>query len=240
MPRLPCLRCCSSSRTIETNASSTDGAAHRDPLDRVARLRRAHRAPSLRASSTLAHRDAQHPAEVADARRRRAACAAARPRRRRARARRSITASARAVDDLLGRADREQLAAEDERQPVAALGLVHVVRGHEHGRALVRDAVDLIPELAPADRVDARGRLVEEQQRRLVDRRAGQRDALLPAARERAGDLVAPIAQARSAPAPLRCARAWASCGHVVDAAVEVAGSPQTVRSSYRLKRCVM
>jgi hypothetical protein len=56
--------------------------------------------------------------------------------------------------------------------------------------------MDLVPELPAADRVDARGRLVEKQQRRLVDRRASQRHALLPAARERARELVAPLAQA--------------------------------------------
>ena len=55
--------------------------------------------------------------------------------------------------------------------------------------------VDLVPELAAAHRVDARGRLVEEEQRRLVDRRARERDALLPAAGERAGELLATSAE---------------------------------------------
>ena len=101
------------------------------------------------------------------------------------------------------------------------------------------DAMDLIPELAPAHRIDARGRLVEEQQRRLVDRRAGQRDALLPAAGERAGELVPALAE------PARVehlvdARARRCARDAVDARVKVAGSPSTVRSSYRLKRCVM
>src|SRR5262249_10223607 len=76
----------------------------------------------------------------------------------------------------------EQAAAEDERQAVAALGLVHVVGRDQDGRALIREAVNLLPEVAPADRVDAGGRLVPEQQRRRVGRRARQRGAPLPAA----------------------------------------------------------
>ena len=42
----------------------------------------------------------------------------------------------------------EQRAAEDESEPMAALGLVHVVRRDEHRRALRRELVDLIPEIA--------------------------------------------------------------------------------------------
>jgi hypothetical protein len=94
------------------------------------------------------------------------------------------------------RAPVELGAAEDERQPMAALGFVHVVRRDEHGRALGRDAMDVVPELATAHGIDAGGGLVEEEERRRVDRRAGERDALLPAARERAGDLLTTCAEA--------------------------------------------
>ena len=138
-----------------------------------------------------------------------------------------------------GRADVEQRAAEDERQPVAALRLVHVVRREQHGRALGGEAVDLVPELAPAHRIDAGGRLVEEQQRRLVDRRAGERDPLLPAARQRAGELVAAIAEPRRASTSSTRARR-ARARHAVDARRRSAGSRTTVRSSYRLNRWVM
>ena len=93
----------------------------------------------------------------------------------------------------------EHPAAEDERQPMAALGLVHVVGGHHDGRALGGDRVDPLPELAPADRVDAGRGLVEEQQRRLVDGRAGQGQPLLPAARQGPGELLAALRRGRSA-----------------------------------------
>ena len=59
-----------------------------------------------------------------------------------------------------------------------------VVRGHEHGDTLVREAIDQLPELAARDRVDAACRLVEEEDPRLVEDRAAQREPLPPPARE--------------------------------------------------------
>jgi hypothetical protein len=53
--------------------------------------------------------------------------------------------------------------------------------------------VHLLPELAPRLRVDARGRLVEQQQLGLVQHARGEREALLPAAGQRAGELVARV-----------------------------------------------
>src|SRR3546814_10584092 len=56
--------------------------------------------------------------------------------------------------------------------------------GDEDGHAAFDEAVDVGPELAPGDRVDARCRLVEEQHRRLVHHRAGKRQPLLIAERQ--------------------------------------------------------
>ena len=86
----------------------------------------------------------------------------------------------------LGRAARgDEPAVEDEGEAVALLGLVHVVRRDEDGHAaLGRELVDEVPEEAPALRVDAAGRLVEEEELRLVEERRGERDALALAGRE--------------------------------------------------------
>ena len=54
--------------------------------------------------------------------------------------------------ERLGRAQGDQLAAVDQAEPVAVLGLVHVVRGDEDRHALARQLVDQVPELAAADR----------------------------------------------------------------------------------------
>ena len=82
---------------------------------------------------------------------------------------------------LVRRAERDRLAAIDQRDAVAVFGLVHEVRGDQHGDALLDQAVDVRPELAPRDRIDAGGRLVEEQHGGLVHHGAGQRQALLEA-----------------------------------------------------------
>ena len=52
------------------------------------------------------------------------------------------------------------------------------------------DVVDQRPELPPRERVDAGGRLVEDEQVRVVHQRAAQADLLLHAARELAGGTV--------------------------------------------------
>ena len=53
------------------------------------------------------------------------------------------------VHHLANGAVCEELAVGDVGERVAALGLVHVVRAHEHRDALVREVVDVIPEVAP-------------------------------------------------------------------------------------------
>ena len=76
---------------------------------------------------------------------------------------------------------------------MAALGLVHVVGGHQDRGAGVGKLEQLFPEIAARFRIDRAGRLVEEQQLGLVDHRAGQRQALLLAAAHRAGQLLLPV-----------------------------------------------
>ena len=95
-----------------------------------------------------------------------------------------------AAIDLGGRALHEQTAVRDVRELVAALGLVHVVRADEHRDALRGEPMQLFPEFAPRVRVDAGGRLVEQQQARPMQHARGERQPLLPAAGERAGELV--------------------------------------------------
>ena len=65
---------------------------------------------------------------------------------------------------LLDRALGDQPAVGDVVDAVAALGLVHVVGRDEHGHAALGQPVDLVPELAPRLGVDARRRLVEEEE----------------------------------------------------------------------------
>ena len=85
---------------------------------------------------------------------------------------------------------RQQFAEGDIGDLVAALGLVHVMGGDEHGDALGGEAVNLVPEFAPRLGIDAGGRLVEQQQPRLGQDAGAEREPLLPAAGQLAGKLI--------------------------------------------------
>ena len=140
---------------------------------------------------------------------------------------------------LVRRAVGDDAAAVEDREPRAALGFVHVVRRDEQRRALIRELEQRVPELAARLRIDGAGRLVEEQQIRLVQHRAREREALLLAAGQRAGELLALLAQPEALDAARRCAaRAFArgmSC-----TAARNARFSSTVRSSYSENFCVM
>ena len=59
-----------------------------------------------------------------------------------------------------------------------------------------RERMNLVPELAPRLRIDAGGRLVEQQQLRIRQRAGAEREPLLPAAGERARELLLAALQA--------------------------------------------
>ena len=73
-----------------------------------------------------------------------------------------------------------------DHEPVAQLlGLVHVVSGQHERDAALLEPVEPVPEQVPGLRVEPGRRLVEEQDRRLVDERSGDRQAPLHPARQR-------------------------------------------------------
>ena len=123
-------------------------------------------------------------------------------------------------DDLVGRALRQQLAVGDVGELVAALGLVHVVRADQHRDAARREPVQLFPEVAPRLRIDAGGRLVEQQQ--LAARAACRRRARAAASsRPRASRRAASRARCRPSPSSAR-STASRRVRHLVDARDEV------------------
>ncbi len=91
----------------------------------------------------------------------------------------------------------QQFAVGDVGDAVAALGFVHVVGRNQHGQPAAREVMDLVPEFASGLGIDAGGRLVQQQQARLVHDAGGQRQPLFPAAGQRAGELVAPAGKAK-------------------------------------------
>ena len=87
--------------------------------------------------------------------------------------------------------DGQHAAVAHERDARAALGLVQVGRGHEDRDALRQELGEQPPEFPARHRVDAGGRLVEQDHGGLVHERAGQRELLLHAARQPVGQAAA-------------------------------------------------
>ncbi len=85
----------------------------------------------------------------------------------------------------VGGVEREQPAVVDDRDPLAELvGLFHVVR-REHDRlAPPVQLADHVPQREPALRIEAGGRLVEEQHVGVVHDRPGDHQPLRHAARQ--------------------------------------------------------
>ena len=98
---------------------------------------------------------------------------------------------------LRRRAGGEHVAGVHRHQPVEPGGLLHVGGRHQdaHARPVGPDAVDQLPELAARQRIDAGGRLVEDQEVRVVDQRAAQTELLLHAAGQLAGRPVGEASQ---------------------------------------------
>src|SRR3989344_1982912 len=91
---------------------------------------------------------------------------------------------------LLGRVVDQQAAVEHVGDAVRSHGLVHVVRAHQQRHTGRGDVLQDVPEGFARLRVHAGGGLVEQQDARAVRHRAGQGQALLPAARHGAHALV--------------------------------------------------
>ncbi len=85
------------------------------------------------------------------------------------------------------RSDLPDLALMHERHAVAALGFVEIGGGENNGQAIGGKVRERIPEFAARHGIDARGGLVEQQHARLRNQRAGQRQLLLHAAAQPAG-----------------------------------------------------
>src|SRR2546422_5007039 len=93
--------------------------------------------------------------------------------------------SARSSLDVAKRAAHEFSSARDDAQLVAQLlGLLHDVRREEHGHATLAQLEHDVLEHLGVHRIEPRERLVEDDQRRLVQQRRNELDLLLHAPRE--------------------------------------------------------
>ena len=128
----------------------------------------------------------------------------------------------RAARHLTGCADREQPAGVLDHDSIAVLRLLHEVRGDDDGHALLGQRGDAPPELATRQRIDTAGRLVEEQDLRLVQERCRHRQTLL---------------DSRLATAPLRAAPVSSSnCSSARSHALCEEPAAQAVRAAEELE----
>ena len=114
-------------------------------------------------------------------------------------ARRELDAIALAdhAGELAARALGDDPSLVDDPDAIAeALRLLHVVRGVEDGHALPAELLDARQDRVPALRVDADGRLVQDEQLRLVEQADADVQPPLHAARELVGPLAGPLVEA--------------------------------------------
>ena len=74
-----------------------------------------------------------------------------------------------AVAQLGGSSSLMEFSQVHQCHAMAAFGLIEIGSGNDDGQSFRGKMSERIPELAPRDRIDARGRLVEEQDARLRD-----------------------------------------------------------------------
>src|SRR5215831_28140 len=88
----------------------------------------------------------------------------------------------RVCDDFRDGTICEQFAVGDVRQAMASFGFIHVVGRNQKRKPLSGEFMNLLPKFASRLRIHTRGRLIEQQQLRLMYEAGCQREPLLPAA----------------------------------------------------------
>jgi len=98
---------------------------------------------------------------------------------------------------VVGSSERPQPAAVQHRHPIGqSSGLAQEVGGQHDRAALAGQRLDELDDVARPGRVEARGRLVEEQHVGVVQEGPGQRHPLALTGREALGEVVGPLGQA--------------------------------------------
>ena len=99
-------------------------------------------------------------------------------------------------DEARGRIGRQHATRIHQRNPVAAFGFIHKMGRDEDRHALIARKLDeQSSEPVTRQRIDARGRLVEDQHLGFVNDRNGEREPLADAERQVLGALVGMVAK---------------------------------------------
>ena len=121
----------------------------------------------------------------------------------------------------LRRAQRKHRSGVLNHNAVAILGFFHEVGGNDDGCANLRQGVDALPELPPAQRIGAAGRFIQEKDIGLMQQADGHREALLEPARQLAAWRIYPAAQVELLSGPSANAFAQAVAVQPIGAAEE-------------------
>ena len=97
---------------------------------------------------------------------------------------------------------RDKLSLMQNAHPIASTGFVHqVCRDHDR-RALAAKCGEVVPEISPRTRVEARAGLIQEKEPGLGQQCLAQLDASLQTARERHHEIVCPILESHDSQGP--------------------------------------
>jgi hypothetical protein len=118
------------------------------------------------------------------------------------------------LTQLGGAADGAQGRVQDGDAVAEALGLLQAVGGEEDRDATLAELVDQLVDVASRDRIQAGGRLVQEQHLRVAEQRPGQGDPLAEPFGQGAAGIVGPVGQVDG---PQGAANAIGRVGHLVE-----------------------
>jgi hypothetical protein len=97
------------------------------------------------------------------------------------------------LPQLVGSADRAQRRVQDRDAVAEALGLLEAVRREEDRHAAAAERGDQLMDVSSDGRIQAGGRLVEEQHLRVAEQGSGQGDSLAEPLGQGAADIVGPV-----------------------------------------------
>ena len=91
--------------------------------------------------------------------------------------------SANFVLQVVGCSQRNHFSGIQDGQPIAALCFFHQMRGHDHGDSFfVTQNRQILPQIAPRPRIEPGGRLIQQENRRMMQQSLGQFQPALHAA----------------------------------------------------------
>jgi hypothetical protein len=94
------------------------------------------------------------------------------------------------IFELIRRIDSQQLSTVKKTHLGTAIGLIHIMGGHEDSRTFLTQSIEEIPDCLTVSRIEAGSWFIQDKQGRAVNKRAADRRQLLKSTRELASALL--------------------------------------------------